>query len=296
MHTVDIYNKNNLVAISPGAATEELTYEPKKFFFRTQYTSSLIARDLAEYLLAKNQKQVAILYNQGSPFGASFKEEYKKYFRDARGGKIVWIRDFDISKKDFNAERAIKEIQENGETAIVLVPDFYVTRSLDSAFEIIKLNGNRNWIVGAWIMMCPQMLEFASQQPQKLLKKLIFSVGWHPLNSPNPVFPQQARSLWGEEGNTRIASAYDAACALIKALEMQPKPSREGMKKTLSSPDFTAYGATGTSQFDSPNNGDRKNPTSDLVHIVECAKEQFGLAFVPVKYPTAAAAGLKCES
>ena len=296
MHTVDIYNKNNLVSISPGAATEELTYEPKKFFFRTQYTSSLIARDLAQYLLAKNQKQVAILYNQGSPFGASFKEEYKKYFRDARGGKIVWIRDFDISKKDFNAERAIKEIQENGETAIVLVPDFYVTRSLDSAFEIIKLNGNRNWIVGAWIMMCPQMLEFASQQPQKLLKKLIFSVGWHPLNSPNPVFPQQARSLWGEEGNTRIASAYDAARALIKALEMQPKPSREGMQKTLSSPDFTAYGATGTIQFDSPNNGDRKNPPSDLVHIVECPKAQFGLAFVPVKYPTAAAAGLKCES
>jgi eukaryotic-like serine/threonine-protein kinase len=31
------------------------------------------------------------------------------------------------------------------------------------------------------------------------------------------------------------------------------------------------------------------------VHIVECEKEQFGLAFVPVKYPTAAAAGLKCD-
>jgi ABC-type branched-subunit amino acid transport system substrate-binding protein/tRNA A-37 threonylcarbamoyl transferase component Bud32 len=295
MYAVDIYNNNNLVLMSPGAATEELTDEPKKFFFRTQYTSSLIARDLADYLLAKNQKQVAILYNQESPFSASFKEEYITYFRDRQGGKILCIRDFDLFKTDFNAQRAIEEIQANAETAIVLVPDPHVTGALDSAFEIIKLNADRNWIAGAWMLMCPQMLEFVSGQPQKLFKKLILSVGWHPLNSPNKEFPQQARSLWGEEGNTRIASGYDAARALIKALEMQQEPSREGMQRTLSSPDFSAWGATGTIQFNSPENGDRKNHPSDLVHIVECPKEQFGLAFVPVNYPPVAAAGLKCD-
>jgi ABC-type branched-subunit amino acid transport system substrate-binding protein/tRNA A-37 threonylcarbamoyl transferase component Bud32 len=303
MHAVDIYNNNNLVLISPGAATEELTFEPKKFFFRTQYTSSLIARDLADYLLAKNQDRAAILYNQGSPFGASFVEEYKKYFQDTRGGTIVRISNFDISKKDFNAARAIEEIQANGETAIVLVPDFHDRSSLDRAFEIIKLNGDSlqdnfascNWIVGAWILMCSQMLEFASQQPQMLLEKLIFSIGWHPLNSPNQEFTQQVRSLWEEEGNTRTASAYDATRAIVKALEMQQEPSREGMQQALSSPGFSAWGATGTIQFNSPHNGDRKNPPSDLVHIVECPKEKFGLAFVPVEYSTAAAAGLKCD-
>ncbi|MEG4579533.1 bifunctional serine/threonine-protein kinase/ABC transporter substrate-binding protein [Microcoleus sp. MON1_C5] len=295
MYTVDIYNNNNLVLMSPGAATQELTDEPKKYFFRTQYTSSLIAKDLADYLLAKNQTQVAILYNQESPFSASFKEEYTTYFRDRKGGEIVCIRDFDLYQTDFNAQRAIEEIQANPETAIVLVPDPHVRGALNSAFEIIKLNADRNWIAGAWMLMCPQMLEFVSGQPQMLFEKLILSVGWHPLNSPNEEFPQQARSLWGEEGNTRIASGYDAARALIKALEMQQEPSREGMQRTLSSPDFRAWGATGTIQFNSPENGDRKNHPSDLVHIVECPKEQFGLAFVPVKYPTAAAAGLNCD-
>ncbi len=295
MHAVDIYNNNNLVLMSPGAATKELTDEPRSFFFRTQYTTRLIARDLANYLKHKNQKQAAILYNPGSPFGASFVEDYTNYFRDEGGGKIVGIRDFDLLINDFNAERAIDEIQGKGETAIVLVPDPHHTRSLDNAFEIIKLNGDCNWIVGAWMLMCPQMLELASQQPQKLFKKLIFSVGWHPLNSPNAEFPQQARSLWEEDGNTRIASAYDAARALIKALEMQPKPTREGMQKMLSSPDFSAKGATGTIQFNSPQNGDRQNPPRDLVHIVECPTEKFGLAFVPVEYSTAAAAGLKCD-
>ena len=295
MYAVDIYNNNNLVLMSPGAATEELTDEPKENFFRTPYTTSLIARDLADYLLAQNQTQAAILYNPGSPFGASFVEDYTNYFRDVGGGEIVGIRNFDLLRRDFNAEKALEELQAKGETAIVLVPDPHHTRSLDSAFEIIKLNADRNWIAGAWMLMCPQMLEFASQQPQKLFKKLIFSVGWHPLNSPDQAFPQQVRSLWAEEGNTRIASAYDAARALIKALEMQQEPSREGMQRTLSSPDFSAWGATGTIQFNSPTNGDRRNPPSDLVHIVECPKGQFGLAFVPVKYPTAAAAGLKCD-
>ena len=295
IQAVDIYNNNNLVLMSPGAATEELTYEPKKNFFRSMYTSSLITKDLAKYLLTKNQKQAVILYNPGSPFGASFREEFTKYFRDIRGGKIVEIRDFDLSQPDFSAKRAIEEIQGKGETAIVLVPDPHLTVSLDRAVEIIKLNKDQNWIVGAWTLVLPQMLELASQQKQNLFKKLIFSVSWHPLNSPNKVFPQQARYLWGEEGNTRISSAYDATRALIKALEMQQQPSREGMQKMLANPNFSAEGATGTIQFESPKNGNRKNPPSDLVHIVECPKEQFGRAFVPVKYPTAAAAGLKCD-
>lgn len=294
MQVVDIYNKNNLVLMSPGAATEELTYEPRKFFFRTQYTSSLIAKSLADYTLAKNQKQAAILYNEANPFGASLKEEFKKYF-ETKGGKIVRMRNFDLSKTNFNAQKAIQEIEAQGETAILLVPDALVTNSLSKALEIVKLNGDRNWIVGAWTLMYPQTLEIASQSQQKLLKKLIFSVGWHSLSTPNQEFPKQARSLWGGEVNTRTASAYDATRALIKALEMQPNPSREGMQKTLSSPDFIAYGATETIQFNSPTNGDRKNPPSDLVHIVKCRKEQFGLTFVPVKYPTAAAAGLKCD-
>jgi eukaryotic-like serine/threonine-protein kinase len=294
MHAVDIYNKNNLVLMSPGAATEELTYEPKKFFFRTQYTSSLIAKSLADYILTKNQKQAAILYNEANPFGASLKEEFKKYF-ESKGGKIVRIRNFDLSKSNFNAQKAIQEIEAYGETAIALVPDAQVTKSLENALDIMKLNGDRNWIFGAWTLMYPQTLEIASQSQQKLLKKLIFSVGWHPLSTPNQKFPQQARSLWGGEVNTRTASAYDATRALIKALEIQPKPTREGMQKTLSRSDFIADGATGTIQFNSPKNGDRKNPTSDLVHIVKCPKEQFGLTFIPIKYPTAAAAGLKCD-
>ena len=72
-----------------------------------------------------------------------------------------------------------------------------------------------------------------------------------------------------------IALTYDAARTLIKALEMEPEPSREGMQKTLADPNFKAEGATGIIEFDSKT-GNRKNPPKRLVHIVPCSKEQFG--------------------
>jgi ABC-type branched-subunit amino acid transport system substrate-binding protein len=100
--------------------------------------------------------------------------------------------------------------------------------------------------------------------------------------------------LWGGQVNTRSALTYDAAKVLIKAIEMQPEPSREGMQTTLASPDFKADGATGIIEFDSMT-GNRKNPPQGIAHIVPCAKEKFSLTFVPMEFPTAAAAGLKCN-
>ncbi|MCC3445817.1 MAG: serine/threonine protein kinase, partial [Microcoleus sp. PH2017_03_ELD_O_A] len=126
------------------------------------------------------------------------------------------------------------------------------------------------------------------------VEKLAVSVFWHPLISFDKKFPVNAEKLWGGPVNTRSALTYDAAKTLIKSLELQPEPSREGMQKTLASPDFKADGATGIIEFDLTT-GNRKNPPKALAHVVPCAREQFGVTFVPIEFPTAAAAGLKCD-
>ncbi|MGL5064356.1 MAG: protein kinase domain-containing protein [Microcoleus sp.] len=107
-------------------------------------------------------------------------------------------------------------------------------------------------------------------------------------------FPINAEKLWGGQVNTRSALTYDAARTLIKALEMQSEPSREGMQKTLADPNFKAEGATGIIEFDR-NTGNRINPPKRVMHIVPCAREIYGVTFVPIEFPTAAAAGLKCD-
>jgi eukaryotic-like serine/threonine-protein kinase len=292
VETVDIYDRNKLVAISPGSTTEELTRRPRKFFFRTAPTTSIEAESLANQLISVGEKKVTVFYNPNSPFSASLWEEFKKQF-EAKGGKTFRISNYyDLSKNNFNAEAAIKEVEKLGKTALLVVPDGQVTNSVENALEMIKFNDNRNWIVGPWTLYEMRTLELAKQL--KSVDKLGISVFWHPLASFDKKFPQNAEKLWGGQVNTRSALTYDAARTLIKALEMQPQPTREGMQKTLADPNFKAEGATGIIEFDS-NTGNRKNPPKRVGHIVPCAREQFGLTFVPIEFPTAAAAGLKCE-
>ncbi|MCW6048656.1 ABC transporter substrate-binding protein [Lyngbya sp. CCAP 1446/10] len=290
--TVDIYNQNKLVALSSGSTTEELTRKPRKFFFRTAPTTSIEAEGLVNQLLSVGQKKVAVFYNPNSPFSASLWEEFKKQF-EAQGGSTFRLSNYyDLSKNDFNAKSAIKEVEKTGKTAILVIPDGQVTKAVENALEMIKANGDRNWIVGPWTLYEPRTLKVAKQL--KSIEKLGISVFWHPTISFDKKFPVNAEKLWGGPVNTRSALTYDAAKTLIKALEMQPEPSREGMQKTLASPDFKADGATGIIEFDSTT-GNRKNPPKRVAHIVLCSREQFGLTFVPIEFPTAAAAGLKCD-
>ena len=291
VETVDIYDRNKLVAISPGSTTEELTRKPRKFFFRTAPTTSIEAEALVNQLLSVGEKKVAVFYNPNSPFSASLWEEFKQQF-ESKGGKTFRTSNYELSKNDFNAEVAIKEVEKLGKIALLVVPDGQVTNSVENAIEMIKFNNNRNWIVGPWTLYETRTLELAKQL--KSVDKLGISVFWHPLASFDKKFPQDAEKLWGGQVNTRSALTYDASRTLIKALEMQPQPTREGMQKTLAAPNFKAEGATGIIEFDSKT-GNRKNPPKRVGHIVPCAREQFGLTFVPIEFPTAAAAGLKCE-
>ena len=292
VETVDIYNRNKVVAISPGSTTEELTRKPRKFFFRTAPTTSIEAESLVNQLLLVGEKKAAVFYNPNSPFTASLWEEFKKQF-EAQGGETSRISNYyDLSKNNFNAEAAIKEVEKGGKTALLVIPDGQVTNSLENALKMIKANNDRNWVVGPWTLYDPGTLELAKDL--KSVEKLAISVFWHPLISFDKKFPQNVEKLWGGPVNTRAALTYDAARTLIKALEEQPEASREGMQKTLADPNFKAEGATGIIEFDS-NTRNRKNPPKLLVHIVPCSKEKFGFTFVPIEFPTAADAGLKCE-
>jgi len=292
VETVDIYDRNKQVAISPGSTTEELTRKPRKFFFRTAPTTSIEAEGLVNQLLSVKKKKVAVFYNPDSPFSYSLWEQFTKQF-EAKGGQTFRLRNYNnLSKNDFSAEAAIEEVEKAGIKAIAVFPDGQVTNSVENALEMIKANGDRNWIVGPWTLYEPRTLEVGKKL--KSVEKLGISVFWHPLISFDKKFPQNAEKLWGGPVNTRSALTYDAARTLIKALEMQPEPSREGMQKTLADPNFKAEGATGIIEFDSKT-GNRKNPPKRVAHIVPCSREQFGVTFVPIEFPTAAAAGLKCE-
>ncbi|MEG4418058.1 ABC transporter substrate-binding protein [Microcoleus sp. LAD1_D5] len=289
-HTVDIYNQNNLVLISPGSTTEAATEKPRKFFFRTVPRTKVSVEVFAKYLIEKKgQSKVAGFYSTSSEATSSFWEEFRKQFRE-RGGNTANITEFDLSHSDFNVKKAIQEVRQTEKTTIVLSPS-HIPLAINNAMALFQANLDRNWVVGTGGIYSQKTLESASKLPS--FEKMAAAVSWHHLNSPNRKFLEDTRKLWEGNVSHRTALTYDAAKTLIEAIEEQQQPSREGMQKTIANPNFSATGATGKIQFDKT--GSRKNFSPILVHIVKCSKEKFGVTFVPIEFPTAAAAGLNCD-
>ena len=106
---------------------------------------------------------------------------------------------------------------------------------------------------------------------------MIVAVPWHIDAQPNSVFARTSRILWGGAVNWRTALAYDATEALIIAIERNP--TRAGVQQALSSPDFSATGASGIVRF--LPSGDR-NSSVQLVKIIPGNRSGTGYDFVPV--------------
>ena len=107
---------------------------------------------------------------------------------------------------------------------------------------------------------------------------MVLAIPWHILGNPQADFPKIANQLWGGEVNWRTAMAYDAAMALISAMERNP--TRTGVQQALLAPDFSAEGATGAIRF--LPSGDR-NQAVQLVTIQSGNRTSFGYEFVPVR-------------
>ena len=67
--------------------------------------------------------------------------------------------------------------------------------------------------------------------------------------------------------------------------------TRKAIQKTLTNPNFQAQGSTATIEFNTPENGDRKNTPSSLIHIVPCGDHY---EFIPIEFDDPKDVGLQC--
>ncbi len=302
--TVDIYKENDLVLISPGSTTSELTKYPRKNFLRTVFSSDQQSPAIAKFLQEKSIKKVVGFYSEGSPFSESFFNSFKTIFtRPPFSGTVVKLDEFDLGN-NFKAEEAIQELRKRQgkiteEIGLVLFPKA-IGDAQGDAIRLIKLNNSQNWVIGSWGLRSSRTLEqIDNLQP---FQKFVIAVPWDSLTSPNKNFLKDAKILWTTSVNAITALSYDATLALTKALEKANTPTRINILEQLKSPDFlVTKGATGTIKFDEngdrkkiDENGDPQDPSVEFVHIVECRTLSSDFAFVPIKYPTAKDAGLSC--
>jgi branched-chain amino acid transport system substrate-binding protein len=303
--TVDIYKENNLVLISPGSTTSELTKYPRKNFLRTVFSSEQQSPAIAKFLQEKSIKKVVGFYSEGSPFSESFFNSFKTIFTSPPfSGTVVKLDEFDLGN-NFDEKEAIQELRKRQgkitETIGLVLSPKAIGDAQGDAIRLIKLNNSQNWVIGSWGLRSPRTLEqIDNLQP---FQKFVIAVPWDSLTSPNKNFLKDAKILWTTTSvNAITALSYDATLALTKALEKANTPTRINIREQLKSPEFlVTKGATGTIKFDEngdrekfDENGDPQNPSVEFVHIVECRTLSSDFAFVPIKYPTAKDAGLSC--
>jgi ABC-type branched-subunit amino acid transport system substrate-binding protein len=278
---VPVYDRHHLVLISPTSTSEDLSNK-SPFFFRTTFSDRSAAQALAMYLTTQvQQRKAAVFYNPNSNFSKSTRTEFHSSF-SASGGQVV--KDFDLSVPSFRAREAIKQAQQQGATALVLLPDGQTSAfAFQNTIKVINANDSGYWMVGASSLYGPEMLQMVRPESQAM-SRLVVDVPWHSLSSPSSTFPPAAKKLWGGDVSWRTALAYDAATALITALQPLPQPNRTDVKNALADPQFKATGATGAISF--RDNGNRNEPVVELVKVVPSNCLPFGFRFVPAKYST----------
>lgn len=287
LEVLDIYQKHNLVLISYGSTSTELSSYgliPGHIFFRTVPTTEVTALSLTSYLINQiPQQKVGVFYNPKSAFSRSMRDRFQISI-NATGGKI--IQEFDLCQINLNEGKALAAVQRKGVTAIALFPDGRVCNlSYQNVLNIIAANNKRYSMVASWSVSSSETLKRVGQYASE---KLVVFVPWHRLSSTNLEFLKTAENLWGKselldngvDGVT--ATAYDATRVFITALKKLSQPhSRVDVQKILASPNFTATGATGTISF---MGGDRKEPINVLLKVVPSKCSSSGYTFVPINY------------
>jgi branched-chain amino acid transport system substrate-binding protein len=265
-----VYNKNQLLAISPTSTSVEIS-RFSNYIFRTVPSDKLAGQTLANYTTEKlGLKKIAVFFNSASNYSKSLTNELTAALNQ-NGGKVT--AKFDFASSTFKANDNVKKAISQGAEVIAVLPD---AASLDKALQVARVNQNKLPLLGGDSPYQIKTLEIG----QKDVEGMILAVPWHREAEPQAEFTKNADRLWGADVNWRTAMAYDATKALIAAL--QQNPTRSGVQKAFSSPNFSTQGASGVVKF--LPTGDRNVPIQ-LVKAIrnENSRSGTGYDFVPLR-------------
>lgn len=248
----EIYQTNQLVMVSPSSSAVSLS-NFGSYVFRTIPSDSFTAKALTRYMLTKLQKKRAIVFfNSASAYSISLKDEFKQALF-YNGAELV--DEIDLSRPDFDPAESMNRALTGKADVIMLASDSAVS---DRAIQVIQLNQKRLPILAGDSLSVSKALKVGQEEAVGMILAT-------PINMIGSTFQQEATRFWGapEAISWRTALSYDAAKALIAAISRDP--TREGVQRSLTQPDFSAQGATSEVKFTA--SGDRQGQVQ-LVTIV----------------------------
>jgi branched-chain amino acid transport system substrate-binding protein len=234
-----IYQRAGLVMISPTSHAKKIT-ELGDYIFRTVPSIRFQADVLSRYAIRHIKTQtLAVCFDSKSEYSKSLKEDFTSAVL-ADGGKIVQAN-CDFSATNFDASKIIPRAINKGAEGLLLVPNI---DNINPAIEVAKVDPHRLVLMGSSTLYQNRTLE----EGQAAVKDMILAVPWHPDVFPKQPFIRKAIQLWKGDVNWRTALAYDATKVAIAGLESN-KLNRKSLQKSLSDPDFSLQGASGSIEF-----------------------------------------------
>jgi ABC-type branched-subunit amino acid transport system substrate-binding protein len=270
LSVVPIYQSHRLVLISPTSTAEDLAAQsnlPDHVFFRLTNDTRAYAKVLVRYLerQAVGQK-VAVFYNREDSFSRSMHDQF---LDELVGSSLIRsrLKSDDLSPPQFDAAAIVEEARSQGITAIALFPSSHTDNfSFRNAMDLIRESQGQFWIVAPTTLHEAEVLQRVGKAASE---RFVVVVPWHHSNSPDPDFPQIARSYWQGDVNSRTANAHDAVQVLVEALKQNPQ-NRQALREILAHSGFRARGATGEISFIG---SERREATSTLVKVVPSCSE-----------------------
>jgi len=234
-----VYQDQQLVMIAPVSSAMKLG-EIGDHIFRTMPTDQQTAKALKDYMVnVLRKRRVVIFSNPNSQYGQSLTREFKTALDYSGVADVNVIEEIDLSRPDFDAEDSVNRAIANKAEVIMLAPDSEV---MDKAIRVIESANRRIPILGGDSMFTPRVPKIAKEKAVGIVLAV-------PVDVTNTPFLRQATTLWGKSDliSWRTALAYDATQALIKGLSQSP--TRDGVYRALSEPDFSVPGAKGVVSF-----------------------------------------------
>lgn len=274
-----VYQRAGLPMISPSSTAVTLSGLGDAVL-RTVPSDRQAGQALA--MVARQQlklARVSVFYNPKSTYSQSLKTEFVQQFM-ADGQGQVQLQE--MGSEPIDAQRAIGqaqsfnteglvlfgERQSQGSEGLVLLGD---RSTLPSALAIVEANQGRLPVLGGDSIYSLDLLKLGASAQGTIL-----AIPWHPDLPQSLDFAKAMRRRWGGDVNWRTAMAYDAAQALIQAINQEitqkpdqkpvsgsdlneaQDPTRSAVKAALHRPDFQAAGSSASVRF--ANTGDRSLP------------------------------------
>jgi ABC-type branched-subunit amino acid transport system substrate-binding protein/predicted Ser/Thr protein kinase len=239
-----IYESGELVAISPISSAVALSgFSP--YVFRTMPSDQLPAKQLGNYMVTQLKKRKAVVFfNSTSAYSKSLKDEFSKALFYGDKGKVV--EEIDLSKPDFNPVASVDQAIQKGAQVMMLAPN---NEFFDRALLVINANQNRLPLLAGDALYSSKTLQIGG----RAAAGMVLAVPSYHFEISKSAFQKQAKTLWGSPVRWRTVLAYDATEALIGAL--QRTSTRNGIRRSLASPDFSVMGAIHPVKFSE--SGDR---------------------------------------